>query len=74
MVKTYKIEKNEYVYEQIIGLAKSYTRWTDGDWNYVKSQMDNIYKSEGESALFDFFNKIFYDVVKIEWEEKCQIN
>ena len=67
-IKEYEIEKNEYVYEQIMSLAKSYSSWTDGDWNYIQFHMDAIYESEGETALFDFFNKTFYNVAHLIWK------
>ena len=68
IVKEYTIEKNEYVYEQIWTLTKSYTRWTDGDCDYVKKKMDEVYKTQGENALLDFFNKLFKDIVKVKWK------
>tara|TARA_A100001011_G_scaffold396806_1_gene495881 strand:+ start:801 stop:1013 length:213 start_codon:yes stop_codon:yes gene_type:complete len=67
-IKTYEIERNNLVYEQVIGLGKPYCKWCDGDWEYVKTQLKAIYETQGEDALLDFFNKIMYNVVKVKWK------
>lgn len=67
-IKTYEIERNELVYEQIIGIANQYCKWTDGDWDYVKFHLDATYEAAGNEGLRDFFNKTFYDVAILEWK------
>ena len=59
VIKTYEIERNEFVYEQIIGLADQYCKWTDGDWDYVKFHLDAAYEAAGTMVLWIFLTKHF---------------
>ena len=66
-IKTYVVNKTN-VYTTCMGLGKPYCSWVDGDWDYVKKELDKVYFADGPEALAEFFNKVLGDVVKVQWE------
>ena len=64
-IKTYTIYSNDYVLEQVLGLAKSYGQWCSWDHKKICSELKEVWDTEKPGVIIKEFNEIFKDYVQL---------
>tara|TARA_R100001126_G_scaffold67392_1_gene38649 strand:- start:303 stop:587 length:285 start_codon:yes stop_codon:yes gene_type:complete len=64
-VKTYTIYNNDYILEQVLGLAKSYAQWCSWDAKEICEELRECWDRKKPGIIVKEFNEIFKDYCQL---------